>query len=271
MLLGDLSCTATHAETFFEFVELLDQIPHVRGARNGRVGNGGLVGHVVLLFHEPDAAIVKGMELRCAAILFDMDGTLVDSTACVERQWRRWAARHGLELEPILKVSHGRTTAETVRLVAPHLATEEEIRSFDVAEAEDTEGLKAVRGAVAFVSAVPEDRWAVVTSAPRRLARVRLECAGIPLPRWIVCADDVSRGKPHPEPYLTAARLVGYPPQGCLAIEDAQAGVEAARAAGMQVLGITTTMSREELGVPCVRDFEELRVRVDGVAGIVIG
>jgi sugar-phosphatase len=210
------------------------------------------------------------MELRCEAILLDMDGTLVDSTECVERQWRRWAERHGLELEPILKVSHGRVTLETIQLVAPHLATEEEVRSLDVAEAEDTGGIKAVRGAVAFVSALPPDRWAVVTSAPRRLARVRLECAGIPMPRWIVCADDVSRGKPHPEPYLTAASLVGYPPQSCLAIEDARAGVEAARAAGMQVLGITTTMSREELGVPCVRDFEELRVRVEGAAGIVI-
>ena len=210
------------------------------------------------------------MELRCEAILLDMDGTLVDSTECVERQWRRWAERHGLELEPILKVSHGRVTLETIQLVAPHLATEEEVRSLDVAEAEDTGGIKAVRGAVAFVSALPPDRWAVVTSAPRRLARVRLESAGIPMPRWIVCADDVSRGKPHPEPYLTAASLVGYPPQSCLAIEDARAGVEAARAAGMQVLGITTTMSREELGVACVRDFEELRVRVEGAAGIVI-
>jgi sugar-phosphatase len=215
------------------------------------------------------------MEWRCDALLLDMDGTLIDSTECVERQWRHWAERHGLELEPILKLSHGRTTLETIREVAPHLATEEEVGSFDVAEAEDTEGLKAVRGAVAFASAVPKDRWAVVTSAPRRLARVRLECAGIPMPRWIVCADDVSRGKPHPEPYLTAASLVGYPAQRCLAIEDAQAGVASARAAGMQVLGITTTMSREELGVPCVRDFEELRVRADGAAegalAIVIG
>jgi len=211
------------------------------------------------------------MELRCDALLLDMDGTLVDSTECVERQWRRWAERHGLELGPILKVSHGRTTLETIQLVAPHLATDEENRSFDVAEAEDTEGLKPVRGAVAFVSALPEDRWAVVTSAPRKLARVRLECAGIPMPRWIVCADDVSRGKPHPEPYLKAASLLGYPPQRCLAIEDAQAGVESARAAGMQVLGITTTMSREELGVDCVKDFEELRVHMDGAAGLVIG
>jgi sugar-phosphatase len=210
------------------------------------------------------------MELRCDALLLDMDGTLVDSTECVERQWRLWAERHVLELEPILKVSHGRITLETIQAVAPHLATEAEVRSFDVAEAEDTKGLKAVRGAVAFVSSLPEDRWAVVTSAPRKLARVRLECAGIPMPRWIVCADDVSRGKPHPEPYLTAATLVGYSPERCLAIEDARAGVDAARAAGMQVLGITTTMSGEELGVPSVRDFEELRVRTDGAFGIVI-
>jgi len=206
------------------------------------------------------------MEFRCDALLLDMDGTLVDSTECVERQWRRWAERHGMELEPILKLSHGRTTAETIREVAPHLATEEEVGTFDVGEAEDTHGLKAVAGAIAFVSAIPEDRWAVVTSAPRRLARVRLACAGIPIPRWIVCADDVSRGKPHPEPYLAAARLVGYPAQRCLAIEDAQAGVASARAAGMQVLGITTTMSQEELGVPCVRDFEQLRMRVVGAA-----
>jgi len=214
------------------------------------------------------------MELRCGAIPFDMDGTLVDSTECVERQWRLWAERHGLELEPILAVSHGRTTLETIRLVAPHLATVEEVRSFDVAEMKDTAGLKAVRGAVAFVSSVPRDRWAVVTSAPRNLARVRLECAGIPSPPVIVCSDDVSRGKPHPEPYLTAARLLGRLASTCLVFEDARAGVESARAAGMQVLGITTTMSREELGVPCVRDFEELRLRSDGVTqgalGIVI-
>ncbi|MBZ5591089.1 MAG: HAD-IA family hydrolase [Acidobacteriia bacterium] len=204
------------------------------------------------------------MELRCEALLLDMDGTLVDSTECVERQWRRWAERHGMDLEPILRVSHGRTTLETIREIAPHLATAEEIRSFDVAEAEDTEGIKAVKGAVAFVQALPSDRWAVVTSAPRRLAGVRLECAGLPIPRVLVCADDVSRGKPHPEPYSTAARLIGQRAERCLVIEDAPAGVEAARAAGMQVWGITTTVPSEELGVPCIRNFEELRIYLDG-------
>ena len=214
------------------------------------------------------------MEFRCDAILFDMDGTLVDSTECVKRQWRLWAARHGLELEPILEVSHGRTTLETIQLIAPHLATAEEIRLFDVSEMEDTEGITAVRGAVSFVSALPRDQWAVVTSAPRNLARVRLACAGIPTPPAIVCADDVHRGKPHPEPYLTAARRLGRPASKCLVFEDAPAGVESARAAGMQVIGITTTMSREDLGVACVSNFEELRLRlddaVDGHLGIVI-
>jgi len=210
--------------------------------------------------------MVEAMELRCDALLLDMDGTLVDSTECVERQWRRWAARHGLELEPILRVSHGRTTVETIQLVAPHLATAEEIAAFDVAEAEDTDGIQAVKGAVAFVSTLPPHRWAVVTSAPRRLARVRLERAGIPIPRVVVCADDVQRGKPDPEPYLTAARWIGYGTERCLVIEDAPAGVASARAAGMQVVGITTTATAEELGVPCIRDFEGLRISVDGAA-----
>ena len=95
------------------------------------------------------------MEWRCDAVLLDMDGTLVDSTECVERQWRRWTERHGLELEPILKLSHGRTTLETIRVVAPHLATEEEVGSFDVTEAEDSAGVRPVQGAASFVSAIP--------------------------------------------------------------------------------------------------------------------
>lgn len=203
-------------------------------------------------------------ELACAAILFDMDGTLVDSTECVIRQWRLWAQRHGLELKPILELSHGRPTLETIQLVAPHLATTEEIQAFDLAESEDREGIHAVRGAALFVSKLPKDRWAVVTSASRRLARIRLELVGLPVPAVLVSADDVRRGKPDPEPYLLAARLLGQAPQSCLVIEDAPPGVDAARAAEMQVLGITTTLSCEVLGTPvCIRDFEGLQLRLE--------
>ncbi len=203
-------------------------------------------------------------ELACSAILFDMDGTLVDSTECVIRQWRRWAERHGLDPRPILDVSHGRPTMETIQLIAPHLATAEEIQAFDTAESEDREGITAVRGAASFVSRLPSDRWAVVTSASRRLARFRLELVGLPIPTVLVSADDVRRGKPDPEPYLLAARLLGRPAQSCLVIEDAPLGVDAARAAGMQVLGITTTLSCEVLGAEhCMRDFEGLQLRVE--------
>ncbi|MCU1273989.1 MAG: family hydrolase, partial [Bryobacterales bacterium] len=115
----------------------------------------------------------KRVEFNCGAVLLDMDGTLVDSTECVVRQWRNWAERHRLALEPILAISHGRPTLETIQLVAPHLATTEEVHAFDAAELEDSEGIKAIRGAASFVSALPADRWAVVTSASQKLARLR--------------------------------------------------------------------------------------------------
>src|SRR6202011_3402496 len=116
------------------------------------------------------------IEFNCDAVLLDMDGTLVDSTECVVRQWRNWAERHGLELEPILAISHGRPTLETIQLVAPHLATAEEVNAFDKAELDDREGITAIRGAARFIAALPDNRWAVVTSASQKLARLRLEC-----------------------------------------------------------------------------------------------
>jgi sugar-phosphatase len=214
----------------------------------------------------------NGSEFHCDAVLLDMDGTLVDSTECVVRQRRNWAERHGLELEPILAISHGRLTLETIRLVAPHLATAEEVHAFDTAELEDREGIQAIRGAVEFVSALPEGRWAVVTSASRKLAELRLECAGLTIPRVLVSADDVQLGKPHPEPYLLAATRLGVQPDRCLVIEDARAGVESALAAGMQVIAITTTLSSEELGcVHSIASFNELRIGVHNSIRIGIG
>ena len=205
----------------------------------------------------------KRVEFDCDAVLLDMDGTLVDSTECVARQWRNWAQRHGLELEPILAISHGRPTLETIQLVAPHLATAEEVHAFDEAELEDREGVTAIRGAARFVAALPDNRWAVVTSASQKLARLRLECAGLPVPRILVSVDDVKRGKPHPEPYLLAAARLGIHPERCLVIEDAKAGLDAALAAGMQMIAITTTLSSEELGCAhTIASFEELQVRV---------
>jgi mannitol-1-/sugar-/sorbitol-6-phosphatase len=217
-----------------------------------------------LLFHEKQMTESNmRVEFDCDAVLLDMDGTLVDSTECVARQWRNWAERHGLELEPILALSHGRPTLETIQLVAPHLATSEEVHAFDEAELEDRDAITAIRGAARFVAALPGNRWAVVTSASQKLARLRLECAGLPVPRILVSVDDVKRGKPHPEPYLLAAARLGIHPERCLVIEDAKAGLDAALAAGMQLIAITTTLTSEELGYAhAIDSFEELQVRV---------
>jgi len=195
-----------------------------------------------------------------SAILFDMDGTLVDSMAHDERQWTRWAARYGLDPQPILKISHGRRTDDIIREVAPHLATEEEFARFGEEELSDREGIRAVAGAAALLHSLPPGSWALVISAPTRLAQVRMDCAGLPLPAVVVSADDVKHGKPDPEGVLLAARRLGVEPSRCLVIEDTPAGIQAARAAGMQALGITTTYSCDELrSAHCIRDFTSLR------------
>ena len=186
-------------------------------------------------------------EFVCDAVLLDMDGTLVDSTACVIRQWRRWAERHGLPLERILSVSHGRLTLDTIQIVAPDLASTEEAEAFDRAEVEDVDGIKAVNGALAFLGNLRDNQWAIVTSASRELARVRLLAAGLPIPKVLISADDIRAGKPDPEGYLTAAELLRAAPKKCLVVEDSIAGVQAARRAGMSVLGIRTSFPPEQL------------------------
>lgn len=204
-------------------------------------------------------------EFRGSAILFDMDGTLVDSMAHDERQITRWATRHGMDPQPILKISHGRRTEEIIREVAPQLATAEEFARFGEEELADRDGIRAIDGAAALLRTLPRDSWALVTSAPTRLAQLRMECAGLPLPAVVVSADDVKHGKPDPEGVLLAARRLGVEPPQCLVIEDTPAGIQAARAAGMRSLGITTTYSCNELGSEhCIRDFTSVRVLYDG-------
>ncbi len=183
-------------------------------------------------------------EFLCEAVLLDMDGTLVDSTEVVIRQWRRWADRHGIPLENILSNSHGVLTIDTMRRVAPNLATAEEAEAFERSETEDVDGVKAVKGASALLGHLEYHQWAVVTSASRELARVRLLAADLPLPNVLVSADDVRAGKPDPEGYLMAAKLLGAVPKQCLVVEDSIAGVQAARRAGMSVVGDNDHLAR---------------------------
>jgi sugar-phosphatase len=202
-----------------------------------------------------------GQTLACEAVLFDMDGTLVDSTACVEVTWRRWAERHGLDFHAFMHRAHGRQNHETLQMVAPHLNTPAELAALVKAEEECREGVVAVAGAAELIAALPATRWAVVTSAWRRLAEIRLGCAGLPVPAVLVTAEDAARGKPYPDGYLAAAARAGVAPARCVVIEDSPVGIQAGRAAGMAVVGIATTFARERLDCTlCIDDFRGVRV-----------
>lgn len=174
-------------------------------------------------------------------ILFDLDGVLVDSTECVERSWRTWAARRGLDPERVIQVAHGRRTIETVALVAPHLSLAEEVAALEGVEAHTTDGVYEIPGARELLERLPSDAWAIVTSGVRAVATLRIRHTGLPMPRVLVCADEINRGKPDPEGYLTAAARLGRAPADCVVIEDTPPGLEAARAAGMRSIGIAGT------------------------------
>ncbi len=193
-------------------------------------------------------------QLECEAILFDLDGVLIDSTSCVTRHWQEWVRQHGLEMAAVMRVAHGLRTVETMRLVAPHLDAEKEAERFTVIEVADTEGVVAIAGALQMLKGLPRSVWTIVTSGSHELAKARLRRAGLPIPETLVSGDDVRQGKPAPEPYLMGAQRLGKAVERCVIIEDAPAGLEAARAAEMQVIGITTTHSREELECAVVVD-----------------
>jgi len=188
-------------------------------------------------------------EMNCRAILFDLDGVLVDSTALVERHWSSWAAQHGLQSAVVLEHTHGMRTMDTLRAVASHLSLdlEQEAVLLEKTATADIEGLIAVPGARELLLTLPERSWAVVTSGPRSLATRRLQVVGFPLSDVFITAEQVSQGKPHPEGYLKAARLLELDPRDCVVIEDAPAGVQAARAAGCSVIGVATTFADAEL------------------------
>lgn len=187
------------------------------------------------------------MKLHCHAIIFDLDGVLVDSNPIVERHWKRWAEHHRLPYDPIARTHHGRPTVEIIRQVAPHLDAEAEARAKETAEADDTDGLTAYDGAADLLAGLPTGRWGIATSGTRRTASFRLRYVGLIEPAILVTADDVARGKPAPDPYLLAAERLGVEPGDCMVVEDAPAGVAAARAAGARVIGVASTSAAAAL------------------------
>jgi sugar-phosphatase len=187
------------------------------------------------------------LEMECDALLFDLDGVLIDSTACVERHWTAWANRHRLDAREVIKMAHGVRNIQTMRLLAPESDLEKEAADFASLEVADTAGIVAVEGAEALMQSLEEGRWAVVTSCSTPLARARLGAARLPTPPLLITGDDVSEGKPDPSPYLLAAGRLNVAPEKCVVVEDAKSGVQAGKRARMRVVAIAATYAAEDL------------------------
>ena len=197
----------------------------------------GLSWRVIAARHRP----FRGLLFEPRAVLSDLDGVLVDSAAVIEQTWRGFADRHGLDPDEVVAAGHGRRSIDLIRLVAPHLDAEIEAANVEREEIAQTTGLRPLPGARELVDAVPAERFAIVTSGSRALALARLRAAGLPVPAVLVTAEEVDDGKPHPAGYLRAAELLGVDPAHSVVLEDAPAGVEAGRAAGMTVIAVLTT------------------------------
>src|SRR5215207_1613361 len=187
------------------------------------------------------------MPLVASALLFDLDGVLADSTRSVTRAWSAWALRVGLDPDELMPKVHGRRAIETIRAVRPELDAEAELASLVADETTDNDDTEEIPGALALVSALPADAWAIVTSGLRPVATARLVAAGIPIPRIMITAESIERGKPDPECYLKGAEALGVHPRDCVVVEDAPIGADAARAAGMRLVALTTTHRAEQL------------------------
>ncbi len=194
-----------------------------------------------------------------------MDGILISSIGSVERSWTKWAELRGVDPALTRKTAHGRRAVETIALLRPDLDPEAELKIIEDIEVEDNEGLSVLPGVHELLAALPPDRWAVVTSATERIARIRLAAGGIPLPSRLIAAEHVTRGKPHPEPFLAGAALLGVAPQNCVVFEDSASGAKAGRAAGCTVVATTFSLRAESLEAAhyIVRDLTGVSVQIN--------
>ncbi|VXA80262.1 MULTISPECIES: HAD-IA family hydrolase [Aeromonas] len=211
------------------------------------------------------------LTLRAAALLLDMDGTLVHSTDEVETVWRLWCRRHQLAPEPVLAMCHGLRSREVIRALAPQLDMVQEVALLDELEIHHTGRGEAIMGSRALLTRLPAERWALVTSASQRIARHRLESAGLPLPTLLVGAEDVVHGKPDPEPYLLGAKGLGVAPADCLVFEDAPAGIQSALRAGCAVVQVGGKRLLDPAVIAVIQDWRQVSVEVDEKGMLQVG
>ena len=176
-----------------------------------------------------------------------MDGVLISSIGSVNRSWRRWAQHYGVPNADTYQVPHGNRAIDIIAMLKPDIDPHEGLCVIEDIEMADIADMKVLPGARALLDCLPPERWAIVTSATRRLALERLRVAGLPVPERMISAEMVERGKPDPEPYRRGAELIHEPAADCLVVEDAPSGVGAGVAAGCRVLGVLGTHSEAEL------------------------
>lgn len=204
------------------------------------------------------------VKVRCKGILFDMDGILISSLGSVERSWETWARSRNVDVSLAIHTAHGCRAIETIRKLRPDLDENAELKIIEDLEVEDKEGLDVLPGILDLLGQLPANRWTVVTSATERLARIRMAAGGIPVPVRIIAADMVDQGKPHPEPYVRGAEILGLVAADCVVFEDSASGTKAGRAAGCTVIGTLFSHSVEELCAAhyLVQDLTGIRVEV---------
>ena len=207
------------------------------------------------------------VELQVSGILFDMDGVLVSSLGSVERSWAKWGEMRGVDGAKAILTAHGKRAIETIRLLRPDLDDVKELEVIEQIEIDDKDDIRILPGIPELLKGLPPKSWTVCTSATKRLARVRMEHAGLDVPADFISADMVDHGKPHPEPYLRGAALLGFAPDRCLVIEDAPAGCESGKAAGCTVLATLFSHSAEQLSQADYRVASLEGLRVSGEAG----
>jgi mannitol-1-/sugar-/sorbitol-6-phosphatase len=205
------------------------------------------------------------IRVTAKGILFDMDGVLVSSIGAAERNWRLWAKRYGVPNAEEYVVPHGRRAIDIVKMLRPDIDPQEGLRVIEDMEVLDIADLRVLPGVKALLASLPVERWAIVTSAQRRLLLARLTAAGLPVPERVITGEMVERGKPDPEPYRRGAELLGFLPDECVVVEDAPSGVGAGKAAGCRVLAVLGTHSAADLHEAdwVVGSLEDLAVTVN--------